>query len=70
DNENNTDVWIRKNYLGKFEYENVDEMGAKKLYDYFQTEFLKFKQEHDLEKRIKNYQPVFELTKKNVNNNP
>jgi hypothetical protein len=66
DNENNTNVCIRKNYFGEFEYENVDEEGAKKLYDYFQTEFLKFKKEHNLEKKIKNYQPIFKLTKKNI----
>ncbi len=69
DGKNNTDIWIRKNYFGKFEYENVDEEGAKKLYDYFQTEFLKFKKEHELEKLIKNYEPKFELTKKNINKN-
>lgn len=70
DNQNNTNVWIRKDFFrGNFKYENVDKEGAKKLYNHFQTEFLKFKKEHELEKLIKNYEPRFELKKKNMDKN-
>jgi len=63
---NNTQLNIYRSSSGELEFENINKEGAIKLFDYYQTEFLNFKNQNKINEKLKEYSPKFELIKRNV----
>ncbi|MFH1072853.1 MAG: hypothetical protein V1743_05480 [Nanoarchaeota archaeon] len=67
DQVNNTEIWIRRNMQDLFSakshltYENINEEGAKKLFDLYTAEYLRFRETYDIEQRIHDYTPKLEI---------
>ena len=61
DEKNNTEISIR-NRKGNIEYENINEQGARQLYDLYALKFNAFKIEHDIDRAILDYAPKLEIT--------
>ena len=58
---NNTQISIKRNSEGILEYENVDEEGARQLFDYYSIEFTNFKKKHGIDELIEKYAQKFEI---------
>ncbi|NQU98963.1 hypothetical protein HQ533_05880 [Candidatus Woesearchaeota archaeon] len=58
---NNTDITITRNRDGILEYENINEEGAKRLFDMYTYEYQTFKKEFRVDERIFEYEPKLEI---------
>ena len=66
DSTNNTSVTLTRDFAGKIEFNpsEIDEAGARNLFDMYSTLFYHFKQEHKIDERIAAYSPRLDITQK------
>lgn len=61
DKENNTSIHITRGRNGELEYDNINEDGAKQLYDLYTSKFNAFKTQYGIDKKILDYEPKMEI---------
>ncbi|MBI2105427.1 hypothetical protein HYT56_01155 [Candidatus Woesearchaeota archaeon] len=61
DEKNNTEISIERNKSGTFVFDNVDEEGARKIFDYYLMVFQQFKRDNNIDERIASWRPKLEV---------